>query len=827
MRRRIRRIGASSFGPLVLSASVALALARLISHDLTLQVLLPVVVAIVIADVATAVAMRFRATLFLAAGIGWLVALVGLALVVDPSLANPGAPLFLHASVLSDQLRAAHNALANDGTPLPNASGVILIFGAIGAAAAALTRGVWSQQRRVHAMDRGRGPLSPTLAPSLAIFIYSTLVSAEQGRVAAIVCYFLGVLIFIGLADRPTGPVAPRTFGVGGTGALPPRRRWPRRARLPIGATIGALVMALVVVAAGAGLSGMRLNVFHVNVPKTSSANQSLVTTQAGHGVPQHLITGISLVDHLLATEITESHTVIFRVTSPVTTYWQVGVLSSFSGSQWLPSPKVRDALAGSARSAGSAGSAGSATSLAGALGSGSLPTPNPTKTFTAQVTVTDFASRLLPAPPHTVAVQTAGAGVKVAAGAAGVIKAAKAAKAAIATAPMIIGEEGVLTPSVTTPGTKYRVTAALDTSITPGANQLSPFDARLAPYLELPKQPAAVTWIAHVAAGSATTPAAEAQALVNWFRSGRFHYTLTPPRTTGSDPLLQFLTVTKAGFCEQFAGAYGVLARALGIPTRLAVGFTAGQAGAAGSFTVTGADAHVWPQVYLGPDAGWVSVEPTPPSVAGSPAAEGVVGATGAKAAQTTGPKGTPTSAVPPTTTATTPSPKPTAAPSHHRATPRRPSSPPHSTPTWWMPLAVVVGLLVLAASVILALRRRRASAEAALPPDQRVVRAWERALGALGRSGLLRRAEETPGEYAARVRSVEDSSALRVDAAAVANLAALVELACYTPRPCTPAQACDALALAAQIVEANRPHRRRGRRHWHQAQDQHQRQL
>jgi hypothetical protein len=53
------------------------------------------------------------------------------------------------------------------------------------------------------------------------------------------------------------------------------------------------------------------------------------------------------------------------------------------------------------------------------------------------------------------------------------------------------------------------------------------------------------------------------------------------------------------------------------------------------------------------------------------------------------------------------------------------------------------------------------------------------------------------------------------------VANLAALVELACYTPRPCTPAQATDAGALATRIVEANRSHRhrRRGRRR-HRAQ-------
>ena len=768
LRWRIRRLGRTSFGPLILSASIVVALGRLMTHDVSMEVLVPLFAAVVTADVVTAVAMRFRAQVLLAIGIGWVVALCGLVLVVDPSFVNPASPHFLHGSLLSDQLRVAHGALANDGTPLPTSSGLILIFGAIGAAAAALTRGVWGRQRRVHAVDRGQGPLSPCLAPSLAIFIYSTLVSAEQGRVAAIVSYFLGLLVFIGLADRTTGPVPSASLAGQRDAALPPRRR----PRFSAGALVGSLVMALVVIAAGAGLSGMRLTVFHVTAPKVSSTTGP---SDSGQGAPEHLITGISLVDHLLATEVSESHTVIFRGTSPVTTYWQVGTLSSFNGTTWLPDRTVRAALSGAKGSLGHA------------LSAGSLPSPIPAQTFTAQVAITDFASRLLPAPPHTVAVNgRPGAAV--------------------------IGEEGVLDAATSAPGTTYTVTSALDTAIAGGGAQLAPFDPRLAPYLALPTEPSVVTFLAREAAGLATTPASEAQALVNWFRSGRFRYTLSPPPTSGSDPLVQFLTVTKAGFCEQFAGAYGVLARALGIPTRLAVGFTAGQAGAGGVFTVTGADAHVWPQVYLGPAAGWVSVEPTPPSVAGSPAAEGVVGATGAKA-PTNGVKGTPTSAVPQTTTVTT---QPRPQPSGSR--PGRPPHHPHAGAPpgglrWWVYVIVGAGLVGLIGLATWWWRRRRASLEAALPPDQRVVRAWERALGALQRKGLARRAEETPGEYAARMQVAEHAS-LPIEAEAVATLAALVELACYTARPCTPAQAADAHALAARIVSTNRSHRRRHRR-------------
>jgi hypothetical protein len=98
--------------------------------------------------------------------------------------------------------------------------------------------------------------------------------------------------------------------------------------------------------------------------------------------------------------------------------------------------------------------------------------------------------------------------------------------------------------------------------------------------------------------------------------------------------------------------------------------------------------------------------------------------------------------------------------------------------------------------------------------------VRSWDIALGALRRRGLGRRSEETPGEYVARLRALDHDDAGSVEdgtvaeAAALEDLAALVELACYTPGPCTPGQAADAHALASTIVVANRRHLRRRRR-------------
>jgi transglutaminase-like putative cysteine protease len=747
-------VGAASFGPLFLSASVAVALGRLIVHGLGVRVLVPLLVSVVVADLATALALRLRINGVLAVGLGWAISLWALAAAVDPSLFDPASPHFLYAADLSRQLRTGQSALAHDGTPLPALNGIVGILGATAGFAAALTRGIWAMEWR-RSVLAGRGPLSPCLAPSLAIFVYTSLVSAEQGRVAAFISYFVGVLAFVALADRATAPAPRRPAGAaaGAAATTPaPVSAVPRvrRLRLGFGALAGCLLVGAVAIAAGAGLSDMRLTVFHVNPARSDASGSDL-----------DKITGLSLIDRLLPTEIAESHVVIFTAKSPATTYWQVGTLSTFDGTAWVPTSAVRTALTGSTQP------------TAADIRTAVLPAPSPQHAYTARVAIADFVSRLLPAPPTTTAVHgLAGAAV--------------------------VGQEGVLAAVASKAGTTYTVRAGYDTAIATDGTQLATTDPRLAPYLALPAEPAIVSQLAHQAVGSATTPAAEAQALVDWFRSGRFRYTLSPPATKGSNPLVQFLTVTKAGYCEQFAGAYGVLARALGIPTRLAVGFTPGRAGADDSFTVTGADAHVWPQVYLGPEAGWVSVEPTP----GTPAAVGVVGVGGVVTVQPT-----PTTVVGGTTT-TVPrhTPTPTTHPAHHG-----------QGGQWWIP-AVVVGGVLVAALLVLVLRRRiRAARDARLPPDQRVVRAWDVALLALRRRGLGRRSEETPGEYAARVQALEQSAPQPLEAAAVAELAALVELACYTPWPCTPGQAVDAQALATTIVAANRrhrPHRRGGRR-------------
>jgi transglutaminase-like putative cysteine protease len=93
------------------------------------------------------------------------------------------------------------------------------------------------------------------------------------------------------------------------------------------------------------------------------------------------------------------------------------------------------------------------------------------------------------------------------------------------------------------------------------------------------------------------------------------------PKPSASADYLLKFLTETKTGYCQQFATAFAVLARMLGYPSRVSVGFLPGetQVEAPGTFTVRGNDAHAWPEVFFD-EVGWVRFEPTPRSEAPPP---------------------------------------------------------------------------------------------------------------------------------------------------------------------------------------------------------------
>jgi len=110
---------------------------------------------------------------------------------------------------------------------------------------------------------------------------------------------------------------------------------------------------------------------------------------------------------------------------------------------------------------------------------------------------------------------------------------------------------------------------------------------------------------------GSARTEDAVLTAIQSYLRGPGFRYTLTPHWTTTGDPVWDFLN-NKQGYCVHFATAMVVMAASVGIGMRVSVGYLPGQLNADGTRTVTGAQAHMWPEAFF-PEIGWVPYEPTP----------------------------------------------------------------------------------------------------------------------------------------------------------------------------------------------------------------------
>src|SRR6266699_632183 len=101
----------------------------------------------------------------------------------------------------------------------------------------------------------------------------------------------------------------------------------------------------------------------------------------------------------------------------------------------------------------------------------------------------------------------------------------------------------------------------------------------------------------------------------VEFFRSSRFEYTLSPP-LLGSNSVDEFLFNTRQGFCEHFASSFVFLVRAAGVPARVVTGYQGGDTNPVdGYMVVRQADAHAWAEVWLA-ENGWTRVDPTAAAV-------------------------------------------------------------------------------------------------------------------------------------------------------------------------------------------------------------------
>jgi protein-glutamine gamma-glutamyltransferase len=105
---------------------------------------------------------------------------------------------------------------------------------------------------------------------------------------------------------------------------------------------------------------------------------------------------------------------------------------------------------------------------------------------------------------------------------------------------------------------------------------------------------------------------AAFVDAVLQYFRDEPFVYTLQPPLLGSGHPVDEFLFGTRRGFCEHYASAFTMLARAAGIPARVVTGYQGGELNPISNrLVVRQSEAHAWSEVWL-EGHGWMRVDPT-----------------------------------------------------------------------------------------------------------------------------------------------------------------------------------------------------------------------
>jgi transglutaminase-like putative cysteine protease len=360
--------------------------------------------------------------------------------------------------------------------------------------------------------------------------------------------------------------------------------------------------------------------------------------------------------------------------------------------------------------------------------------------------------------------------------------------------------------------GLVYRVTStvpAFDEASLRAVNSPPPADVA-ENYLELPEGFSnAVRDEARRVTAGATTPFEHAIALERYFRETGFRYSLEVQNGHGGDRLEEFVLQDKVGYCEQFAGSYAAMARSVGLPARVAVGFTPGDPDplVPNTYRVKGKHAHAWPEVYIS-GYGWVLFEPTPNR--GAPGA-GYTGVAEQQDSDATLPSLAPDPAtdtlpeiVPPTPGGGPNIPLEELAPdSGGSAGGGAGEGDGGLSGSQRVVVGVLAGLAVLMLSYLGAVAlvrtlRRQQRRRAATSANARIDLAWREVVEHLGPLGLVPDDAETPAEFAHRA-----TRRVRLEPADVDGLASLTVAARYSGSDAEPAAAAHAGATAAAVKE------------------------
>ncbi|AKZ55236.1 conserved membrane protein of unknown function [Streptomyces ambofaciens ATCC 23877] len=349
-----------------------------------------------------------------------------------------------------------------------------------------------------------------------------------------------------------------------------------------------------------------------------------------------------------------------------------------------------------------------------------------------------------------------------------------------------LVGDHGQNTRGLT-----YEVRSL---SVRPTADQLAaapqPPGALKREYTELPDSlPEVVSQTARQVTAGAANPYEQAVRLQEYFAvNGGFEYDTQVKVGSGSEAIARFLK-DKQGFCVHFSFAMAAMARSLGIPARVAVGFAPGSPQADGSVSVGLRDAHAWPEVYF-EGVGWTRFEPTPTR-----------GSTPSYTLTDTPDSSVPDPALPSRDARTEPSAAPSVSESCSAQDKKLEACASESAaaapvtggsgPKWYAVLAWVLGglavLLVPLAPMLWRMRTRavrlgaHGRGEADAGPHTLAV--WQELTDTAWDFGILPEESQTPRRAAARI--VRLGQLDPAAAASVHRVADAVEQALYAPRP------------------------------------------
>lgn len=356
-----------------------------------------------------------------------------------------------------------------------------------------------------------------------------------------------------------------------------------------------------------------------------------------------------------------------------------------------------------------------------------------------------------------------------------------------------------LITPQDTTDGTTYTVRSAVP-KMTPALLNRAPAAAPaeiLDRYLALPQIPPRVVAEARRIVAGSSTPYQRALALQNHFKDN-YRYDINAGKGHDERTLETFLFRDKAGYCEQFAGTYAVLGRLVGLPTRVAIGFTPGILDEKdGSFHVKGAQAHAWVEVYLH-GYGWVQFDPTPGR--GDPQASSYTGRPAAQD-ETTAEQpdlAAPTTVGPGGDNTETPTTEPVAG--DGGAAPSTAPVPDRKRPAILVLVVVVAATVLASSAVVAAFRAYRRTRRWRRGPH--VLAAWADVEETFERAGIHRRKAETMSEFS---RRVGPSTGLHEEpASALHSLARSAAAVAYTDDEVDPETTTRSVAEARMVRDA-----------------------